>query len=95
MIDTKYNGWTNYATWRVNIEILDGLQLSDLFYDDDVDGDDAYDVGQELKAYVDGIIECDTASELVKSYAYAFLDEVNWFEIAQHKLDDEKENKAA
>ena len=21
----KYNGWTNYATWRVNLEIFDGL----------------------------------------------------------------------
>ena len=22
--DTTYNGWTNYATWRVNLELLDG-----------------------------------------------------------------------
>jgi hypothetical protein len=22
--DTKYNGWTNYATWRVNLEMVDG-----------------------------------------------------------------------
>ena len=20
-----YNGWTNYATWRINLEIFDGL----------------------------------------------------------------------
>ena len=24
MNDTKYNGWTNYATWRVNLEMIDG-----------------------------------------------------------------------
>ena len=24
MSDKKHNGWTNYATWRVNIEIKDG-----------------------------------------------------------------------
>ena len=24
MSDKKYNGWTNYATWRVNLEIIDG-----------------------------------------------------------------------
>jgi hypothetical protein len=21
-----YNGWTNYATWRVNLEIFDGTK---------------------------------------------------------------------
>jgi hypothetical protein len=91
MTDTKYNGWTNYATWRVNLEMLDGLQLSDLFYDDDSDLNDVYDVSKELKAYVDGAIENDEGSQLVKSYAYAFLDDVNWMEIAQHKLDAESE----
>ena len=24
MKDERYNGWTNYATWRVNLEIIDG-----------------------------------------------------------------------
>ena len=23
----EYNGWTNYATWRVNLEIIDGLEI--------------------------------------------------------------------
>jgi len=22
----EYNGWTNYATWRVNLEIFDGIR---------------------------------------------------------------------
>ena len=26
MTDTKYNGWTNYATWRVNLEMFDGFE---------------------------------------------------------------------
>lgn len=26
---TTYNGWTNYATWRVNLEIFDGTSASD------------------------------------------------------------------
>ncbi len=28
--DTKYNGWTNYATWRVNLEIFDGGEFSNM-----------------------------------------------------------------
>ena len=23
----KYNGWTNYATWRINLEIIDGIEI--------------------------------------------------------------------
>jgi hypothetical protein len=88
MIDTKYNGWTNYATWRVNLEMLDGIELSDLFYDEGSDINDPYNIGQELKAYVEGAIENDEGSQLVKSYAYAFLDDVNWREIAEHKLSE-------
>jgi hypothetical protein len=26
---SKYNGWTNYATWRVNLEIFDGIDPSE------------------------------------------------------------------
>jgi hypothetical protein len=26
----SYNGWTNYATWRVNLEVIDGVELRDL-----------------------------------------------------------------
>jgi hypothetical protein len=88
MTDTKYNGWTNYATWRVSLEWFDGLQLSDLFYDEGSDLLDPWDIGQELKAYVDGAIENDEGSQLVKGYAYAFLDDVNWREIAVHKLEE-------
>ena len=30
MTDNTYNGWTNYATWRVNLEIFDGLTARDI-----------------------------------------------------------------
>ena len=23
----EHNGWTNYATWRVNLEIIDGIEI--------------------------------------------------------------------
>jgi hypothetical protein len=34
--DRKYNGWTNYETWRVNLEIFDGISGEDF---DDIDHD--------------------------------------------------------
>ena len=31
MTDKTYNGWTNYATWRVNLEVFDGGDWKDHF----------------------------------------------------------------
>ena len=36
MSDKKHNGWTNYATWRVNLEIIDGY---DWYENEHVDAD--------------------------------------------------------
>ncbi len=31
MNNLTHNGWTNYATWRVNLEIFDSLDLAEFF----------------------------------------------------------------
>lgn len=77
MSDNTYNGWTNYATWRVNLEIFDG---ADHFNFDQ----EAYDLGHDLKAYAEDLIEQTTQEGIGRDYAFAFLSDVNWFEIAQH-----------
>jgi hypothetical protein len=88
MNDTTYNGWTNYATWRVNLEIFDGCEAVEMF---DLTLD-AYDLGQDLKAYAEEVIEMSVADpnapSLALDYARAFLQDVNWREIAQHMIDD-------
>ena len=84
MKDTKYNGWTNYATWRVNLEMIDGLELNDFGTELD-----PYDLGQALKDYADEILCQGCGYEgLVLDYARAFLSDVNWAEIARHMIDD-------
>lgn len=85
MNDNKYNGWTNYATWRVNLEIFDGLSLSDLGYEDL----DEFNLAEALKDHVDEVLFCgidDTG--LAADYARAFIADVNWREIAQHMIAD-------
>jgi hypothetical protein len=88
MLNTTYNGWTNYATWRVNLEIFDGLEASDMF---DLTLD-AYDLGQDLKAYAEEVVSMSVADphapSLAIDYAMAFLQEVNWREIAKHMIAD-------
>lgn len=93
--DNRYNGWTNYATWRVNLEILDGIDTRDQ-YPTEVADDDAYTLGKLLEEYADSVVTQDGSLEgLAVDYARAFLADVNWYEIAEHLLDDIKAEDAA
>lgn len=92
--DTKYNGWTNYATWRVNLEMFDGIDPRDL-WSSEIDADSAYDLSKQLEEYADSVISEDGTREgLAVDYARAFLKDVNWYEIAEHMLDDIKAEEA-
>ena len=94
MTDKTYNGWTNYATWRVNLEIFDGYALSDFPFDEGASNEpeliDPYELGLALQSYVeDHIYEAGGGEHnLAVSYALAFLSDVNWYEIATHMIED-------
>jgi hypothetical protein len=79
----SYNGWTNYATWRVNLEIFDGFDL----HDAGLHRLDVYDLSQTLKDYADEILTDNGASGLALDYARAFMSEVNWREIAEAVIE--------
>jgi len=86
MSDNKYNGWTNYATWRVNLEILGDM---DWYETEHVSVD-------YLKELVEEIVFGDEErkQDLLKdSYANAFLSEVNYHEILQHILEEKEIEK--
>ena len=84
----KYNGWTNYATWRINLELFDGAQPAiDFSYIEDRDKR-IYAVQQYLIDATFEYIEGDTANDLVKGFAKAFVSEVNYYEIALHMIEE-------
>lgn len=87
MPNTKYNGWTNYATWRVNLEFYDGDDFDRYkeFVDTYVGDHCAYDLGQYLSYEVDEAM--DSNNETASSYARAFINDVNWTEIGKHALE--------
>ena len=90
----KYNGWTNYATWRVNLEIFDGFNPWNYYQ---VQTIDPVALADDLKEYAEQIIfECGSVdpTSLAGSYANAFLCDVNWHEIAQSCYDNYKEEAA-
>ena len=71
----KYNGWTNYATWRINLEIIDGIEIDTII------------CAEYIKEYVEDVVfgqyELGNGSHLVEDYARAFVSQVNFYEIAQ------------
>lgn len=87
MSDTKYNGWTNYATWRVALEAFDGFDPTD--YWDDYETLEKHELAERLKDNVEELLfyqvsnDTDYSSRLLESYARAFLSDVNWYEIAE------------
>ena len=95
--DKTYNGWTNYETWRVNLECVDGFDPYDPPFSGLSDDKDSniYHLSECLKEYVE---EClfaytDIKPSLVEDYARAFLQNVNWREIAGHLIADYAEQE--
>jgi hypothetical protein len=78
----EYNGWTNYATWRVNVEIIDGIEIDTII------------CAEYIKEYVEDVVfgqyELGNGSHLVEDYARAFVSQVNFYEIAQ-RINEELE----
>lgn len=84
-----YNGWTNYATWRINLEIFDGMTARDITGRSLPCVSDLKDALQEwAKEIIDN--DCPDGG-LARDYALAFLSDVNWWEIANNMLSDEEE----
>lgn len=81
-----YNGWTNYATWRVNLEIFDGIDLE--YFTDEIGTGDVYALSKRLEEFADNVISTDgTVEGTAVDYARAFLADVNFYEIAKHLVD--------
>jgi hypothetical protein len=99
MTDTKYNGWTNYSTWRVQLEVMDGLDPEhfDLEEGEAMTLVDVHELADAMQSYAEEVIFSGLGyderrpSNLMEDYARAFLSDVNWYEIATHFVDNFKE----
>jgi len=78
-----YNGWTNYETWRVNLEMFDGFEIDASLYE-------AHELAEYLKETAVQVIEdgCSDKGGFALDYALAFLDAVDFRQIAIRKLEE-------
>ncbi len=82
----EYNGWTNYATWRVNLELFSDMDYKDYF--------DEFPNVEMLEDYVENVVFEHTGSMgLIEDYARAFIREVNFFEIYDHIRENYEHDK--
>ena len=72
-MNKKYNGWTNYATWRVNLEIIDGIEF------------EVETCAEDIKEIVEDVVfsQYDGMNSLMYDYARAFISQVNFYKIAE------------
>jgi hypothetical protein len=83
--DKTYNGWTNYATWRIKLEMFDSCEQFEDF--EEVTADE---LEEQCEEAISQYGELNTNS-LAYNYAMAFISEVNFYEIAKSLNRDLKE----
>ena len=84
-MEHEYNGWTNYATWRIALEMFDGFDVSEYY---ETYKDDHFAFGDYIEDWTNQLIIEPYPEGLAKDYACAFLEEVYWHEIAEHLIKD-------
>lgn len=84
--DEKYNGWTNYWTWKYNLELLDaefwGEQIEEGYYTN------VYDLSKALEESADELVETAGLPDWAEFWILAAFSEVNWYEIAKGIAED-------
>ena len=107
--DKKYNGWTNYETWCVNLWITNE-QSSDSYWmdraseilEDCLGGPDVqdgldqarFDLADELKEHFNSTMP-ELGCTVWSDLMTTSLQEVDWDEIAQHYVEDAWEARKA
>lgn len=87
-----YNGWSNYETWKTNMELLDGYEVNDFMssgvYVFPEDRDQAVtDLARHFSDYAYDYV-AEQATGWALDLANNFLARVDFDEIAGHYVDD-------
>lgn len=79
---SKYNGWTNYATWRISLEFFNGCEGTDLDPSwERLSLEEQVQVAQEmLNSFVDESI----CNDYVAGWVHVFIADVNFYEIVNN-----------
>jgi hypothetical protein len=94
-----YNGWSNYETWNVNLWLTNDegsesmlQEIMDRYRKDEDDSDSEDDINGAAGAVKDWVEEMrpDLGSSMFADLLGAALSEVDWYEIAENHMDDNR-----
>lgn len=84
-----YNGWSNYATWRIKLEVFDDNSNLEKDQFNSIDDFREY-LENELEEVLTNYGEIKEPC-LAVDYARAFCEDVNFYEIAKSIAEDKPE----
>jgi hypothetical protein len=85
-----YNGWTNYETWKVKLEMIDDFVITEYFEEKP----EVSDLAKWLKEQVEENIEEVGFKSIARDWAMSFQQACNYREIAEHLINDYYPDKA-
>lgn len=78
----KYNGWTNYWTWKWSLEMLDENFIREMIAEGNYS--DIYDLSKYLKEEAEELLSIESPAGWIDGFMTAVLSEINWYEIAEN-----------
>ena len=97
MNNEKYNGWTNYETWVINIWVDNDeeiyLTMRDIINSYDWTGK-TYELSKVLQEWYDKKVEkLGLENGVMHDLLTGALSAVNWYELADHYITDYKDEE--
>ncbi len=91
--EKRYNGWTNYETWLVNLWFDNDQGTYEMIRDFAIEEAESI---RQIENYIENMIE--ESSPTLENGLYcdlmtAAISEVNFYEIAEHVWEDTKEER--
>jgi hypothetical protein len=81
MLGEKYNGWTNYWTWKFNLELVDPARWQEFIEDGAYSS--LYELSQDIKNDAEEFLADGITPEYAQQWFISALSFVNWREIAE------------
>ena len=95
MTDEEYNGWTNYETWLMDLNLTNeqGIynDVRDLIQEiRDNDDMENWDIAQELKQYIEDTYWHDETNVVMicDTWTLRNFQEINWLEIVESFIEE-------
>ena len=82
LADERYNGWTNYWTWKWALEMLDENFIREMIAEGNYS--DIYDLSKYLKEEAEELLSIESPAGWIDGFMTAVLSEINWYEIAEN-----------